>query len=281
MNTSLPPEKQRFLDALVARLSGIPGMAGIALGGSWARGYARPDSDMDVALYYHAGKPFAIEEVRKVAEDIHTGPLCTVTDFYGWGPWVKGGAWIDTEAGRVDFIYRSLEHVQQTITEASQGIHHHDFGQQPPFGFFSVTYLGETKVCIPLFDPNGSIENLKRQVTPYPAALKQKLLQDLLWMIEFTFTFTEKFITRGDIYNTTGCLTRAAVYMVQVLFALNETYFINDKTALIEIDTFEKKPHLFTEHLQEILGHCGATPSECGSSLDLMRSIFVEIKALC
>jgi hypothetical protein len=122
---------------------------------------------------------------------------------------------------------------------------------------------------------------LKQQVAAYPPALKQKLIQDFLWMVEFTFLFTDKFIAREDIYNTVGCLSRASAYLVQILFALNETYFINDKTALIELDTFEKKPHLFTSHIQEILGHCGTTPAECRASLELMRSIFFDVKGLC
>ncbi len=281
MKNTLPEEKERFLTGLIQKLSAIPGVAGVALGGSWARGYARPESDMDIALYYHEHHPFEIAAVRAVAKSIRSGELCTVTDLWGWGAWVNGGAWIDTAVGRVDFLYRCIEHVQRVIVESGQGIYHHDYGQQPPFGFFSVTYLGETKVCLPLFDPQGEIEHLKQQVAVYPPALKQKLITDFLWMAEFTFLFTEKFIAREDIYNTVGCLARASAFLVQILFALNETYFINDKTALIELDAFDKKPHLFASHIQEILGHCGTTPAECRISLELMRSIFLEVKGLC
>lgn len=281
MQIDLPLEKEKFLAALVEKLSAVPGVAGVALGGSWSRGFARPESDMDVALYYHEGHPFTIPAIRAVAESIKSGELCTVTDLWGWGAWVNGGAWIDTAVGRVDFLYRSIEHVHRVIDESNNGIYHHDFGQQPPFGFFSVTYLGETNVCIPLFDPNGEIERLKQQVNCYPPALKQKMIQDFLWMTEFDFMFAEKFISREDIYNTAGCMTRAAILLVQVLFALNETYFINDKTALIEIEGFGRKPQLFSQRIQEIVGHCGTTPAECRASLDLMRSLFLEIKRLC
>ena len=34
------------------QLSEIPGIAAVVLGGSWARGTARPDSDLDIGLYY-------------------------------------------------------------------------------------------------------------------------------------------------------------------------------------------------------------------------------------
>jgi hypothetical protein len=55
-----------------------------------------------------------------------------------------------------------------------------DYTQQPPFGFFSGTYLGEIAVCIPLFDPEGRLEPLKRRVADYPEALRRAVVQDSL-----------------------------------------------------------------------------------------------------
>ena len=105
-----------------------------------------------------------------------------VTDFYGWGPWVNGGAWIHTDAGKLDLLYRNLHQVRQTIDEAQRGIVHHDYYQQPVYGFYSVIYLAETAACIPLHDPMGRIANLKRKVAKYPSALRQRIVGDSLWM---------------------------------------------------------------------------------------------------
>ena len=41
-----------------------------------------------------------------------------------------------------------------------------------PFGFFSVIYLAETHICVPLYDPVGHIARLKRLVEVYPPKLK-------------------------------------------------------------------------------------------------------------
>ena len=44
-------------------------MAAVALGGSWARGEARPDSDVDLGLYYRPDDPPAIEDLRRLARE--------------------------------------------------------------------------------------------------------------------------------------------------------------------------------------------------------------------
>jgi hypothetical protein len=139
------------LNAFTGQLSKIPGIIAVVIGGSFARRTARPDSDMDVGLYYSETAPPEIEAIRRCAEQIslpQTPP--TVSAYYGWGPWVNGGAWIQTPAGKLDLLYRNIEHVQSVLDESHKGLYHHDYYQQPTFGFVSVIYLAETKCCIPL-----------------------------------------------------------------------------------------------------------------------------------
>ena len=81
--------------------------------------------------------------------------LLTVTGFYEWGAWVNGGAWIHNPVCKVDFLYRNLDQVKRTIDDAKRGILHHDYAQQPAYGFYSVIYLAETQICLPLYDPQG------------------------------------------------------------------------------------------------------------------------------
>jgi hypothetical protein len=132
----LPAEKLATLRKVVDRLCGIPNMAAVVLGGSYAAGCATSDSDLDLGLYYRRASPFSIEQVRAVAESVAVPGLApTVTDFYGWGPWVNGGAWIQTSAGKVDLIYRNIEQVAEVIEEGRSGVWRHDYDQQPPLWF--------------------------------------------------------------------------------------------------------------------------------------------------
>ena len=128
---NVPEKKQRFLERLVNDLSQIPGLIAIVLGGSYASGTYHATSDLDVGLYYREKEPFPIAEIKRVAASISIQEVPVVTDFYEWGPWVNGGAWIQTEVGKVDLLYRNLDQVERTIEDAQQGIVQHDYDQQP------------------------------------------------------------------------------------------------------------------------------------------------------
>ena len=59
-----------LLNAIAFELSKISGVRAVVLGGSYARRTARPDSDLDVGLYYSKNSPPDIEAIRRCAETI-------------------------------------------------------------------------------------------------------------------------------------------------------------------------------------------------------------------
>jgi hypothetical protein len=184
---NMPAEKLQTLNKVVEALKNASNVVSVVLGGSHARGLARVDSDIDIGIYYREIAPFAVEEVRSVAEKICSpGSTPTVTGLYEWGSWVNGGAWIQTPACEVDLVYRNLDQVQTVLDEGRQGIWRHDDDQQPPYGFRSIIYSGETFICVPLHDPKSEIARLKRCVADYPAALKSRIIQESLWGAEFS-----------------------------------------------------------------------------------------------
>jgi hypothetical protein len=257
---SLSPEKHALLENLVEYLSRVPHMQAIVLGGSYASGTQHAASDLDIGLYYLEAQPFSVQAIKMIASSISLpGKYPTVTDFYEWGAWVNGGAWIETAAGKVDFLYRNLDQVQNTIQEAHQGICRHDYDQQPTHGFYSVGYLAETHICLPLYDPEGRIAALKEQVQRYPSPLKQKIIADSLWSAEFTLKHARGFAGKADIYNTAGCLARAAANLTQALFALNERYFLSDKQAMQIIASFKILPDGYVKNILAALACPGET----------------------
>ena len=94
------------------------------------------------------------------------------------------------------------------IDEGRQGNWRHDYDQQPPFGFRCVMYLGETFICVPLYDPEGEIARLKESVAKYPEPLRRRIIQDSLWNAEFSLLLCRSFESAGDVYNAVGCMTR-------------------------------------------------------------------------
>jgi predicted nucleotidyltransferase len=71
----LTPSQIAILGTITLGLSKIPGVAAIVLGGSYARGTARSDSDTDVGLYYSEKSPPEIPAIRQCADPEKTGRL--------------------------------------------------------------------------------------------------------------------------------------------------------------------------------------------------------------
>jgi predicted nucleotidyltransferase len=273
----LSPDQRDLVSSLAKRLGAITGVKAVVLAGSYARGRALPGSDIDIGIFYSEATPFAVQRLRELAEAVNDTAGPVVTNFYEWGPWVNGGAWLTIRGQRVDFLYRNLEHVERVIAEAEAGRYEVHYLQQPPFGFFSPTYLGEIAVCVPLFDPEKRVDELKGRVVNYPEALRRTVVQDYLFMAEFTLTaFAPKVATRSDTYGTAACLTRAVNELVMVLFALNGKYPINDKTVLAEVAEFERVPREFGVRAQKTLARLGNSAGELAAAVESFAELLRE-----
>ena len=276
----IPAEKARLLDDVASALSNVKNVKAVALGGSHARNMHGPHSDLDIGIYYRETTPFEIAEIDAVAKRFSAGGSPTVTDFYDWGPFVNGGAWIDNATCKVDFLYRNLDQLEQIVAAAQRGEWDHNFDQQPPFGYRTVTTLGEIHIAKPLYDPENVLGPLKAAVASYPPLLKERVAQSSLWASQFSLLFARNFAKAGDVPNTVGCMTRIYHHLVHVLFALNETYLVNDKTALREIGSFKTKPEDFGARFSAVLAAPGGNPEKLGVSLDLVDRLIAETIAL-
>jgi predicted nucleotidyltransferase len=273
----LSSEQHALVQSLAARMAALEGVRAVVLGGSHARRQARPDSDIDLGLFYSEARPFAIAELRKLLEPLNDSPAAILAGFYEWGRWVNGGAWLSIGGQRVDVLYRSLEQLERVIDDCHAGRYEIDHAQQPPFGFFSATYLGEIAICVPLSDPYGVVAHLKQRVALYPPALQRAVVQDCLWSAELTLVaFAPKFAAREDIYGTVGCLTRVVNQLVLALFALNGAYLLNDKTALQELTQFQHCPAQFMPRVQRTLACPGSSQEELAASLAMVAQLLLE-----
>ena len=277
---NLPEQKRSLLERLVDQLSRVTNVSAIVLGGSYASGTQHEASDMDIGLYYSEASPFSIDDIQQVAQNVSVNGTATVTGFYEWGAWVNGGAWIHTPQGKVDFLYRNADQIQRTIAQAQQGISHHDYDQQPTYGFYSVIYLAETQICIPLHDPELQIAKLKGSVEAYPPKLKQKVITDSLWGAEFTLIHARGFAAQGDIYNTVGCLTRVVSNITQALFALNERYFLRDKKVMDMVAKFPNLPSGYIQQTNGILARPGSTAKELTRSVSELEQAWRSVVSL-
>jgi predicted nucleotidyltransferase len=267
-----------FVHNIVIKLKSVQGMQAIVLGGSWASGTQRPDSDIDLGLYYSADRLLDIQQVRNIAIELNDIPNPVVTDLGEWGRWVNGGAWLTIQGQHVDFLYRNIGFVATIIDDCNEGKLQSDYWQQPPYGFHSYIYCDETNICKILYDPNATIQTLKAKVAHYPQPLKRTIINEFAWAAEFTLQVAKK---SADVYFVAGCLTRIVSCLVQVLYALNETYFISDKRMYKDEEKFDIKPKSFSARVNSIFGAIGRNRKELDETLQAAEVLLDEMIMLC
>jgi len=104
----------KFPGYVAERLSSVPGVMAVALGGSRAAGTQRPDSDWDFSLYYRGR--FEPQDLRAL------GWPGEISRIGGWGGGVfNGGAWLRADGRPVDVHYRDLDEVEWHLAEAIEG----------------------------------------------------------------------------------------------------------------------------------------------------------------
>ena len=267
--------------SIAAQLGAIPGIIAVVIGGSHARGDAKPDSDIDLGLYYDPANPPALDALRALAAQVDDlGRAEAVTPFGEWGPWINGGAWLDVQGQRVDWLYRDLTRVEQCFADCEAGRVNAYYQPGHPHAFYNHIYVGEVHLCQPLFERDGRLAALKARTTPYPPALKAALLQSL-WEAGFSLDNARKPAARGDVAHVIGYLYRAVAVMTQALFAANERYCINEKGALQVVTTFERQPQDFSIRATALLGNIGTTPETLKDALAACDALLAETQAIC
>ncbi len=274
-------EAERRAERIAARLGEVPGVVGVTLGGSVARGTGDESSDLDIGIYYRPAARPALEELRSLAQDLDDRHRPDLATEYGeWGRWIDGGAWLTIEGSRVDWLYRDLDRVRGCIAAGEAGQLVIDYQPGHPHGFVSHIYAGELHFGRSLFDPDGVLASLKRRVAVYPLPLRRAIVERFLWEAQFSLDIAPKAATRGDVAYLTGCAYRCVASLVQVVFALNLRYLVNEKGALREARALPLLPVDFAERAEAVLGDLGTTPTQLAASLSLLSTLVDRVREL-
>lgn len=277
----LPSHLFTLAHTIAAQLTRIGGVRAVVIGGSWAVGRGDANSDLDLGIYYDPAQPLSLEALRALAASLDDGGSGeAVTDFGGWGAWINGGAWLTMGGQRVDWLYRDLTKVQQVFDDCIAGKPAIYYQPGHPHAFHTPIYMGEVAVCLPLTDPFGDIASLKARATPYPPTLRRAMM-DSIWEAQFSLDTARKSAARGDLLHVTGSLFRCSAVLIQVLFALNEQYCLNEKGALVLTEAFALRPHQFATRVQRVLSHVGVAEAGLSASIGMFEALVGETRALC
>ncbi len=274
-------EADRLIEKIVERVKGVDGLRAVVLGGSRARGTHTPSSDIDLGFYYYPARTLDLRALGQAAaelDDLHRADV--LTPLGGWGPWINGGGWLTIQATPVDFLYRDLQQVNSLMQAclAGQVAIHYQPGH--PFGFLTSTYMAEIAVCRPLWDPFGDISALKAEVQPYPAVLQKTLVEKFNWEIDFALGIARKSISRADVTYAAGCCFQAASCILQVLFALNRQWWLNEKGALALAESFAKRPANLKARVEQAFGLLAADGAAIQSAIELLGEVAADTQVL-
>lgn len=272
---------ESLIQQIVDEVKGVESVKAIVLGGSRARGTNRPSSDIDIGLYYHPNSPLNLSQLDHVAAKLDDRQQAgLITEIGGWGPWINGGGWLTVQSYPVDFLYRDLEKVKTIIDDCLQGRVEIFYQPGHPLGFVSSIYLAEVAICQPLWDPEGVISELKEKTDSYPASLQKTLVQKFAWEIKFSLDIAKKSIERADVTYAVGCCFRSVMCMLQVLFAINKVYWLNEKGAVALANTFALKPARLQSRIDESFHLLDANPHSIQEAIANLEELNQDINIL-
>lgn len=245
---------QHIISKVMDRLKQVDGVLALVLGGSRARGTENPHSDIDIGIYYRSGSGLDIPQLRGAAsmlDDDNRDNL--MTEIGGWGPWINGGGWLKVNQIPVDFLYRDLDQVSKVMDQCLMGDITIDYQPGHPHGFINAMYFAEIALCKVLWDPSGLVGEMKSRTHPYPHVLQKAIIQKFLWEARFSLEIGKKGIYKKDVSYIAGCWFRSVSCLNQVVFALNETYWMNEKGASAIANSFAKVPSQYANRINSIL----------------------------
>lgn len=266
------------LERIVERLLPVDGIVGVVLGGSRARGTDSPDSDYDVGVYYAGEDVLDIAALDAAAGDLDDdGRSGLIAPPGSWGNWVNGGGWLTVGGAAVDIILRDVRRVEQAVGDCLAGRVHPHYQTGHPHAYLNVMYAGELAIARIEHDPDGALRALREKLSPYPEALKNALVRLFDFEAGFSLMLARAGAARGDEYYVAAHVARALSCLNQVLFAVNETYCINEKKAVAMIDAFLLRPSGYAFRVGKVVSRTG---TDSARACDELESLVEEARLL-
>ncbi|MCR2794259.1 nucleotidyltransferase domain-containing protein [Microbacterium sp. zg.Y625] len=260
----------RWLQEMAGQLAAVDGVLAVALGGSRARNTHRPDSDVDLGLYYER-ETLDLGALEDLARR-WAGRRVEVAAPGSWGPWVDGGAWLTVNGTDVDWILRDVERVREQCHRARRGQFGFHAQAGHPLGFLDVAYAGEAATAVPLVDAGGVLAGLRELVTPYPEALRAAMI-DNLWQVDFFLDGALKGAKRGDAAYVALSASHAVLLVAHAWHAAAGEWATNEKGLTANVARLAIESHGFAEIATRSLAYVGRRPAELVSTLTDLKTI--------
>jgi len=273
-----PEPIQRILSDLLPLVrESARGDYAIALGGSYAKGTA--DDEADVDLYLFARAVLSNEERSRIASAFSP----EIESIRSWGddaPFTNVGTDFRFRGHNVECWLRNVEHIERSIAECREGVVRREFLTWTTTGFYNHCCLSDLTVMLPLDDPFGITARWKSQVATYPPRLREAIVSRHLpaagfWPENFHYRSA---IERQDVIYATGIVQQVVHNLVQVLFAVNEVYFPGDKQLEVALAHLPRQPTRLCERIRALLWPgTAATTQALREQRESLRSLLADV----
>ncbi len=243
---SLPPPTEDTVIAdflpVIAALAG-PGRIAIGIGGSRAKGRTDPLSDYDFRLYADA---FA-------GPDVHATPEYAAFSEV-MQRWEARGIHIDGTwprlIGQMDAELDDWCAGRGRATDLDWAI----------WGYHLPTDLFHQRI---LHDPDGVMAGWKARLTPYPKAMRVAILTRNMALLRYwaqDYHYESK-VQRGDTVFLASLAARLVHAILQVVYAVNRTYYPGDGWNLSLARDLPVQPSDLAARIETILTNCPPDPA--------------------
>lgn len=232
-----PPHVQTVIAEFIPICRTIAGdqRYAISIGGSLGKGTWDIKSDIDFRLFIDRMVPWLDQEPERWREYLAGLERWKQRGVNIDGVWVRTvgeietalDAWLSGSPQRVDLVW--------TI-----------------WGYHILPDIANQYV---IEDPYDIVGEWKRRLSVYPPALKRAILDKYLeslnyWRVDYHYAHK---VERGDAIFLAGMTSKLVHEMVQILFALNEKYYVGDGSNAVFIEKFKIVPPDFNARVKALL----------------------------
>ena len=211
------------------------GRYAISIGGSVGKGKSDQSSDIDFRLFCEKVLPDS-EEKKEVLESFHT----IIAKWKSRAVEIDG-CWI------------------RTVAEIEQQLSDWDTGEGSPidkiwavWGYYLLTDITNQYI---IEDPFDMIRQWQKQLSQYPEKLKKAVLDKHIESVKYwrnDYHYINK-IKREDVVFLSSLSVKLVHDLIQIIFAINNTYYVGDGYNLDYIKEFKQQPPLFIKRVKSAL----------------------------
>jgi len=271
---------QAKLDIILSVLKQtVYGSCAIALAGAHAKGTADISSDLDIYLFAECFLPADQRHtlIRTISDPDKPIYISNNADGRPWG----GSMDFYFDGIPVEINIRTFALVDKIVNDSLSGKFEIVPATWTSNGYYTYVYLSELNFIVPVWDPNGYLSMRKALVVTYPEPLRNAIIRRFMdraetWLDNFHYNTA---IERCDLLFIAPIILHTVLDMVQVVFALNRTYFNGDKKLEKALNAMPLCPQFLKTKLSFLLT-AAHDRTVLSNQRDILRSIRDELKIL-